>query len=231
MAKTDPIPRSDSLFAAQLRTFKLAIDPYAATVGVTPAQVASQAADSDYFNYILRGQSGMLGGAKAWTNYKDSLRRGSGGGATPPAPPVFPDPPPSVPLGVETRFRALIRQIKVHANYNPSIGQALGIEGAESTGPDLVTIQPSLVLSIIGGVVQVGWGWDGNAAYLDMIELRVDRDDGRGSVFLANDTTPGYTDSTPFPAKPTKWTYTAIFWLNDRAVGQWSNPGSVTVGG
>ena len=77
----------------------------------------------------------------------------------------------------------------------------------------------------------VDWGWDGNAAYLDMIELRVDRDDGRGPVFLANDTTPGYTDSTPFHAKPTKWTYTAIFWLNDRAVGQWSNPVSITVGG
>jgi hypothetical protein len=64
-----------------------------------------------------------------------------------------------------------------------------------------------------------------------MIELRVDRGDGGGAVFLANDTTPGYIDSTPFPATPTKWTYTAIFWLNDRAVGQWSKPVSVTVGG
>jgi len=64
-----------------------------------------------------------------------------------------------------------------------------------------------------------------------MIELRVDRNDGHGAVFLANDTTPGYTDNTPFPATPTKWTYTAIFWLNDRPVGQWSKPVSVTVGG
>lgn len=79
--------------------------------------------------------------------------------------------------------------------------------------------------------MQIGWSWGGNVLFLDMIELRVDRADGNGPVFLANDTTPGYIDSTPFPATPTKWTYTAIFWLGDRAVGKWSSPVSVVVGG
>jgi hypothetical protein len=45
------------------------------------------------------------------------------------------------------------------------------------------------------------------------------------------DTTPGYTDSQPFPAAPVKWTYRAIYRLGDNRVGQWSKPVSVTVGG
>jgi hypothetical protein len=102
------------------------------------------------------------------------------------------------------------------------MGRALGIEGAERTAPDLTAVQPEFDVVVSGEAVQVNWGWGGNVDYLDMIELRVDRSDGREAVFLANDTTPGYIDSTPFPATPTKWTYTAIFWLNDRPVGQWS---------
>gem|GEM_PF-4222641 len=42
-------------------------------------------------------------------------------------------------------------------------------------------------------------------------------------------TTP--SDPKGVTATPTKWTYTAIFWLNDQRVGQWSKPVSVTVGG
>ena len=62
-----------------------------------------------------------------------------------------------------------------------------------------------------------------------MIELQVDR--GTGFVFLANDTTPGYTDTHPFPATPTKWTYRAIYRVGDSQVGIWSKPVSITVGG
>ena len=39
------------------------------------------------------------------------------------------------------------------------------------------------------------------------LELLVDRADGKGFVTLAYDTTPDYTDTTPIPATPTKWTY------------------------
>lgn len=64
-----------------------------------------------------------------------------------------------------------------------------------------------------------------------MIELEVDRGDSKGSVFLAMDTTPGYTDSASFPATLTKQTYRGIFCVNDQRVGQWSKPVSVNVGG
>jgi hypothetical protein len=48
---------------------------------------------------------------------------------------------------------------------------------------------------------------------------------------LTYDTTPGYVDTQPFPATPTKWTYKAIYRVGDAQVGQWSNPVSITVGG
>jgi hypothetical protein len=59
----------------------------------------------------------------------------------------------------------------------------------------------------------------------------VDRSDSKGEVLLAYDTTPNYTDTTPSPSTPTKWTYRAIYRLGDSRVGQWSKPVSVTVGG
>jgi hypothetical protein len=73
--------------------------------------------------------------------------------------------------------------------------------------------------------------WDVFAAFLDMIELVVDRSDHKGEVLLAQDTTPNYTDTAPFPATPTKWTYRGIFRVGDSPVGEWSKPVSVTVGG
>ena len=59
---------------------------------------------------------------------------------------------------------------------------------------------------ISGNHVNVKWGWGGNSAYLDICEIRVDRGDGKGFVLLAFDTTPGYTDTQPFPAVLVTWT-------------------------
>ena len=66
---------------------------------------------------------------------------------------------------------------------------------------------------------RVGWGWGGIIAYLDMCEIHVDRDDGKGISTLTYDTTPGYNDTAPFPAIPTRWTYKAIYRVADAQVG------------
>jgi hypothetical protein len=86
-----------------------------------------------------------------------------------------------------------------------------------------------LTLRVSGGAVNVGWGWQGHANAFNFIRLEVDRT-GSGFRLLATDTTPGCTDTTPFPATPAKWTYRAIFYVGDHAVGQWSDPVSVMVG-
>jgi hypothetical protein len=65
----------------------------------------------------------------------------------------------------------------------------------------------------------------------DMLEIQVDRGDGKGWVFLTYDTTPNYTDTFPLPSTPTKWKYRAIYQVGDSQVGKGSNEMSITVGG
>lgn len=232
MPKSGYVSAGDEGFAAQLQAFKNAIGAYSATLDVSAAAVTSQAADADYFSYILACQQIMQNGARQWTGWKDLERRGGdlpASGA--PVPPSFPAPVPSVPPGIEARFRALVKQIKAQASYNPAIGKALGIEGAERVGPDYAAIQPNITAIINGTHVDVRWDWSGFRDFLDQIEIQVDRGDGQGFVGLAFDTTPGYVDTQPFPSAPVKWTYQAIYRLGDSRVGQWSKPASITVGG
>jgi hypothetical protein len=231
MPKTDYIDPNDDGFNAQQQTFKLNIASYSAVIGVTAAQIAGQSGDADYFDYTLKSMAVMANGAQQWTAWKNIERAGG----TPPAmgapvAPVFPAAVPAVAPGIEARFRALVQSIKTNANYNEAIGQALGIEGAQQTGPDLTTIQPAIDAVISGNHVNVKWGWGGNSAYLDICEIQVDRGDGKGFVLLAYDTTPGYTDTQPFPVSAIKWIYRAIYRVGDSQVGLWSLPVSVTVG-
>jgi len=230
MPKANYVSTNDLVFVAQLMTFKTNIGGYATLLGVSPGQVTAQAADADYLGMVVACQQIMGNGSQQWTGWKNLTR---GGGIVPPtgAPilPTFPAPVPAVAPGVEARFRALVKQIKANANYNPSIGEALGIEGAQQTGPDLTTLQPDISAAVNGNHVEIPWGWGGYAAFLDQCEIQVDRNDGKGRVLLAIDTTPGYNDTQPLPATPTKWTYWAIYRIGDAQVGLWSKPVTVTV--
>jgi hypothetical protein len=232
MRKSDPIKQNDMAFVAQMKTFKNNIGSYAALLGLSPAQITGQGNDTDYFDYIVKCQDIMSGSGQQWTAWKNLTR--DGGTPPPGGAPVLPTLPTAVTAvapGIEARFRALIQQIKINPNYNESIGLALDIEGAHQTGPDLTTVQPDFDLTISGNQVFVDWGWAGNGAYLDICEIWVDRGDGKGFVFLTYDTTPGYTDTTPFPATPAKWTYKAIYRVGDAQVGLWSKLVSIIVGG
>jgi hypothetical protein len=232
MAKSDYIDTGDDKFATQLQAFKTNIGGYATTLGLMLAQLTAQAADSDYFTYILACQEIMVNGGKQATTWKDIIRDG---GTPPPsgAPvaPTFPTAVAAVEPGIEPRFRALVKQIKAHASYNEAIGKALGIEGADHVAPDLATLQPEIEARLNGGTVDVRWGWNGYSTHLDMIELQVDRGEGKGFVMLAYDTTPGYTDTAALPGAPAKWTYRGIYRVGDKQIGQWSKPASVVVGG
>ncbi len=232
MAKSDYIAPNDDAFNAQLQTFKNGIAGYATLLGLTAPQVAAQAADAAYFDYTLKCLNLMANGAQQWTAWKNLARMGGTAPATgAPVAPVFPTAVAAVALGIEARFRALVQLIKANPNYNAAIGAALHIEGAQQAGPNLAIIQPEIDALTSGNHVLVKWGWGGNKAFLDLCELQVDRGDGKGWVLLTYDTTPGYTDTQPYPAAPAKWSYRAIYRVGDSQVGQWSSPVSVTVGG
>lgn len=108
------------------------------------------------------------------------------------------------------------------------IGIDLGLVGAEEPTPDLAILQPILTGKVSGTHVELGWKWQGHRKFLDQLEIQVDR--GSGWTVLVFDTTPGYNDTTAFPATPTQWKYRAIHRVNDMQVGLWSATVSVLVG-
>ena len=172
----------------------------------------------------------MQAAAQGWTAEKNLERDGLSNVVASQVVPVLPDDFPAAVLpGILPRFRALVKRIKALHTYTVAIGEALGIEGPVATAPDLTQVQPDFDATISGNHVELGWDWGGNGAYLDMCELQVDRNDGKGRVVLAYDTTPGYNDTQPFPATPTKWTYWAIYRVGDAQVGLWSKPVTITV--
>lgn len=91
------------------------------------------------------------------------------------------------------------------------------------------TIQPDFTVRIVSGQVFLDWNWGGQGDFLDIFHAQVNR--GAGWVDLTYDTTPGYTDTNPFPSVPTIWKYRGEYRVGDHAVGVWSNEMSITVGG
>ena len=217
-----------------LENLRNKLGTYTAVLGLTAAQVAAGVADARWIIYML---GSWLPAVRAWSKActAAALQAQSGVGGVMVLP-VF--TPPALPAGVVPvnagaldRIFALVQVIKDSTGYAEPIGDDLGVLGIEDVAPDMATIQPDIDAAVQVSSVQIGWDWGGNSPFLDMIELEVDRGDGHGYVLLANDTTPGYTDTHPFPATLTKWTYRGIYRVGDGQVGVWSNPVSVTVGG
>jgi hypothetical protein len=218
-----------------LTNFLNKIGGYTTILGLSAEQVTAAKADANWLLYVLQI---WLAAVRTWamgaTSTANDAQTGDGSAAmTLPvfAAPALPDGTSAVAPGALNRIFTLVQQIKDSGKCTDAIAHDLGIVGSEQTAPDLTAVQP-VITATIGGAskVNVGWGWQGNVAFLDACEIWVDRGDGKGRVFLTIDTTPGYTDTQPVPATPQKWSYTAIYRLNDGQTGLWSLPVSVTVG-
>jgi hypothetical protein len=217
-----------------LTNFRNKLASHAGALGLTPAQVTAILADCDWLIYCLQA---WLPAVRAWAqSCTDAIGETQSGVSTAAqllpvfAPPQLPNGVVSVNFGVLTRLFALVTSIKGGGKCTDSIATDLGIVGTEQVGPDLTSVQPILAASISGNQVTVKWGWQGNVAYLDSCEIWVDRGDAKGFVLLTIDTTPGYTDTQPFPAGKAVWTYKAIYRVEDNQVGIWSQPVSINVG-
>src|ERR1035437_8689485 len=153
-----------------------------------------------------------LSGTDPFTGWRTAPASGA------PVAPVFSMAMPAVLPGIEARFRALVKQIKANANYNEAMGEALGIEGAQQTGPDLAAMQPVFIVKISGGRVEIGWGWGGNAAFLDVCEIQVDRGDGKGFGLLTYAPRPAIWTRSRFPPRrPSGHTKPSTAWAMPRS--------------
>lgn len=208
---------------------------HGAALGLSPAQIAAIVADCKWLIYVMQAWLAAIRTfSLAGTDAVAEAQTGTGGVAQ--VLPVF--PVPELPAGTVavlpgalTRIFAAVQQIKASGKCTDVMASDLGIVGSEATPPDLATVQPVISAKVSGSEVGLRWNWGGNAAWLDACELQVDRGDGKGYVLLALDTTPDYTDTQPFPAAKTVWSYRAIYRVDAKQVGLWSQPVSVTVGG
>ncbi len=224
-----------------LTNFANKLTGHAATLGVTPLVCADAVADARWLIYLL---GSYLPTQRAWgKSNTDFIREAqSGTGETAMVLPVFTAPPlpaadvpndlpavvPEKP-GALKRIFSLVQVMQEAPGYVESIATDLGTIGTEAAMPDMETIQPVIKVKIIGGQVFIDWGWGGNGAFLDMLQIQVDR--GQGWTDLAYDTTPGYTDTHALPPTITTWKYRAIYRVGDGQAGIWSAEVGIAVGG
>ncbi len=226
-------PKSIPAQVIWLTSFANKLPGLAATLGLTPAQAAAIVADCLWLIYVL--QEWEQAAHKFSTGATGAAAEAQfGDGSALMVLPAFESPAlpaGAVPVNTGALYRifALVQTIKKSGKCTDTNAGLLGIVGTEQTGPDATTLLPLIALVIINGQVLVKWGWGGYAAFLGSCEIWVDRNDGKGFVFLTIDTTPGYTDTQAFPAALTKWTYKAIYRMDEKQFGLWSQPASISV--
>lgn len=227
MTNHDFISKSDQGKAAFLRNLANKIGGYAVTFSLSPAEVTSVQNDAARFTYILKVQEAYKTFKQAISGYKNMLRDGPMD--TTISELVFPTPPAAptpVSNGIFIRIRKLAGRIKATPTYTEGIGEDLGIVADEQV-IDILNLKPVLKSRLDGGRPLIIW-FKGSA---DSIEIYVDRKDGKGFVYLANDSQPDYLDTFPMPdgVVSAVWDYKAVYRMGDDPVGQFSEPISVTV--
>ncbi len=163
MPGTDYLPKTDTELVVWLQNFGLKLTTvYNTTFGLTPAQISSVQADMAMTTYLVNQYLEAFKTAQRdRTAYKDLIlygQLGRTGGPVPSATVAVPAAPAMVVApGVVARIRALVKQLKSHAAYNPSIGQDLGIVGKPSA-VDPSTAQPRATIAAKPGVqVVITW--------------------------------------------------------------------------
>jgi hypothetical protein len=253
MSKQFYLPGDDKGKSDYLTLFAAKLATYAALLGITPAELASAAADAEAFKFAVLSLKAYKDFVEGYTQTKNILRdkEGTPLAAWPTLPPV-PAPPALVPAGIFKRNARLVGRIKKNDNYNDQIGKDMGIIGAETPELDPATLKPVIKAVIVsGGHPELQWN---KPQGIDGIHFFVKRSTGAaapspgtpgmpaptpvgatpaGFVFLASDTEPNYIDTAALPAQGETaiWTYLAIYFRNGENIGQYSAEVKVTVTG
>lgn len=232
MKRQDYYPSRIADQATWLENFRNKLPGYTTDLGLTAAQTTDAVADARWLVYIFVS---YLPATRAWTTActaaSEQAQSGTGGVLVLPVftPPTLPPGVTARPEGCLTRLFDLVALLKKNPLLTDAMRSNLRLTGAESPGPDFDVLRPKLTATVTPGGIQLGWGWQGYAKFLDQLEIQVDR--GTAWQILTFDTTPNYLDTHPLPAALTQWKYRAIFRVDDAPVGQWSEVLTVPLGG
>lgn len=227
------IEKSDDKFMIQVNRFCSRVGTYSVTLGLNAGKITAITEDLDLYTYVFSGWNQFRAFGEGFTGYKNLLRYGPSDqtlGAIPIAP-VLPTPAPTVTSpNMQARFAELIQDCVRSPNYTKAIGEDLGIEAPEvpfnpnEGKPELKTSYST------GGHPELKW----KKGKYQGIEFWIDRNDGKGWLYLDKDFHPDFTDKIsvlPAPGVSAVWKYKAIYLYKDAQAGQWSDEITITVQG
>jgi hypothetical protein len=222
-------------YADQLDNFavELAKPEMQAQYGYDDAFKEEAAADAAYNRYGYTKRTTVAPYVHAWTAKKNEIRKGTGITVTAfksGVDVVIDAPPTEVLPGNELRFRTKAQWLKDQTTLTTEASEiALGISTAHKS-TDTTGIKPDLSYELVsGGHPQLKY----TRHSFQGIQLKVDRGDGHGFVWLAEPGNVTYTDNATLPpvGNAFVWKYIAIYKLDDELIGDWCDPISVTVKG
>ena len=233
MSQKHSTPKSEAVLPGWLTTLSAGLGKYGARLGLTAQEIADAQANCAFAAAVLGVQLNIGAYAQGFTRFKNAALWATEPVTAWPAGFTMPvDLPPVSHAGAVALLTALVARIKKHPAYTTQIGEEMGIEGADqSLSPEDIAAMKPLIRVVLGSGGQPLLKWTkGDATGL---EIWVDRGDGKGFIFLAQDTIPDYLDTfqLPAPGVSAVWKYKAIYIMGDARVGQWSDEVKFTVTG
>lgn len=221
------MPSTDEGKVTWLNNFSQKLPDHAATLGINPEQISAVQNDAAMFSYIVNLVNGFRNGLSERVGYKDILKNGADGAPLSTVPVFNNTPAPAiVPAGIFKRIGKLVQNIKSNPNYNDSIGGNLGIIGA-GQDREVLDMKPVLKVRLDAGKPTIIW----KKGKADSLDIYVDRGENKGFAYLANDSSPDFTDTSALNGtdKIVEWKYKAIYRIKDEQVGSFSDEVSVMV--
>jgi len=179
--------------------FAVKAPAYATALGITAAEITYIQNGASMFKYCIDGVMIGTTDLKRRVAFKAALTNGSIGsviGAFP-LPTSMPTAPATVTGGLFHFTSKLVKRIKSNVNYTVTIGVDLGLEkGPEMTlSAAAIEIAPVLRVSNEAGNVILKW----KKGKFKLIDIWVNRNDGKGFVHLATSGSTQFTDDFELP--------------------------------
>lgn len=225
------LPRDKAGKELWLKNFTAKIPKYATKYNILAVEISDIQQSSVYVTFINDYQNQFTGFLKELGEYVKEVYDGNKNNNAPsiaPVPPNFATIPTAVIPAVFDRAVSLANRIREHFKYTVADGNDLGIESPPKAKKviDVNNAKPILQLQLVdGGRPEIIWKRNG----LDALEIHVDRSDGNGFVLCGIDLKPNFTDEYTLPVKPELWRYKAIYRMDNKPVGKWSDVVSLAV--